>query len=208
MILMILNLELCMFLRIIFQLMRSSFRGMETWHSSSTILWNTHNLEICSGCLWNSFVYLGKEPNRNGDDPDLVWRIGKSGAVISGLMETLLNKGYRLYVDNWYTSQALFSYPHENNTAACETAQKNPIKFPRGFTEHRFQKTGEPFTEQTWSTLADRIRKATKSGSWKLYMITTALWEVSTEIITNNYNSVQKSMKWTKSHSTSLNKLS
>ena len=25
-----------------------------------------------SGYLWNSFVYLGKEPNRNGDDPDLV----------------------------------------------------------------------------------------------------------------------------------------
>jgi len=30
-----------------------------------------------SGYLWNSFVYLGKEPNRNGDDPDLVRRLGK-----------------------------------------------------------------------------------------------------------------------------------
>jgi len=25
-----------------------------------------------SGYLWNSFVYLGKEPNRNDDDPQLV----------------------------------------------------------------------------------------------------------------------------------------
>ena len=53
-----------------------------------------------SGYLWNSFVYLGKEPNRNYDDPQLVRRLGKSGAVIPRLMETLLNKGYRLYVDN------------------------------------------------------------------------------------------------------------
>ena len=73
-------------------------------------------------------------------------------------------------MDNWYTSQALISYLHENNTAACGTAQKNPTKLPRGFTdillaEHSFQKKNEPFTEQTWSTLGDRIRKATKSGS-------------------------------------------
>lgn len=51
-----------------------------------------------SGYLWNSFVYLGKEPSRNGDDPQPVRRLGKSGAVIPRLMETLLNKGYRLYV--------------------------------------------------------------------------------------------------------------
>lgn len=78
-----------------------------------------------SGYLWNCFVYLGKEPNRNGDDPDLVRRLGKSGAFIPRLMETLLNKGYRLYVDNWYTSQVLFNYLHENNTAACGTARYN-----------------------------------------------------------------------------------
>lgn len=74
-----------------------------------------------------------------------------------------------MYVDNWYTSQALFSYLHDNNTAACGTDQKNPIKLPRGFTdmllaEQSFKKNGEPFTEQTCSTLVDRIRKATKSG--------------------------------------------
>ena len=88
-----------------------------------------------SGYLWNSFVYLGKEPNRNGDDPDLVRRLGKSGAVIPRLMGTLLNKGYRLYVDNWYTSQVLFNYLHENNTAACGTARKNRIKLPKVFTD-------------------------------------------------------------------------
>ena len=87
------------------------------------------------GYLWNSFVYLGKEPNRNDDDPQLVQRLGKSGAVITRLMEALLNKGYRLYVDNWYTSQELFTYLLENGTAACGTARKKQIKLPRAFTE-------------------------------------------------------------------------
>ena len=58
-----------------------------------------------SGHLWNSFVCLSKEPNRDDADPNLVQRLGKSGAVIPRLMETLLNKRYKLYVDNWYTSQ-------------------------------------------------------------------------------------------------------
>lgn len=75
-----------------------------------------------SGYLWNSFVYLGKEPNRNDDDPQLVWRLGKNGAIIPRLMETLLNKSYMLYVDKWYTSQELFTYLHENATAACGNA--------------------------------------------------------------------------------------
>ena len=103
-----------------------------------------------SGYLWNSLVYLGKEPNKNDDDPQLVRRLGKSGAVIPRLMETLLNKGYRLYVDNWYTSQELFTYLHENGTAACGTVQKNQIKLPREFTEaplakweHSFRRNGD-----------------------------------------------------------------
>lgn len=40
---------------------------------------------------------------------DLVQRLGKSGAVISRLMGSRLNKGYRLYVDNWYTGQILWT---------------------------------------------------------------------------------------------------
>ena len=82
------------------------------------------SLSETSVYLGNSFVYLGKEPNWNGDDPDLVQRLGKSGAVIPKLMGTLLHKGYRLYEDNWYTSQVLFNYLHENNTAACGTAER------------------------------------------------------------------------------------
>ncbi len=65
-------------------------------------------------------------------------------------METLLNKGFRLYVDNWLTSQELFNYLRENNTVACGTACKTRIKLPREFKgaplekgEHSFQQNGD-----------------------------------------------------------------
>ena len=35
-----------------------------------------------SGYLWNSYVYLGKEPDDNLSDKALVQRLGKSGAVV------------------------------------------------------------------------------------------------------------------------------
>ena len=62
-----------------------------------------------TGYLWNSYVYLGKEPDAVATDMEMVRRLGKSGAVIPRLKEGLLRKGYKLYVDNWYTSQKLFS---------------------------------------------------------------------------------------------------
>ena len=176
-----------------------------------------------SGYLWNSFVYLGKEPNRNGDDPQLVRRLGKSGAVIPRLMETLLNKGYRLYVDNWYTSQELFTYLHENSTAACGTARKNRIKLPRAFTEaplakgeHSFRRNGDllavRFNDKKeiyfLSTIhkanmvntgrrdrqGNQIRKLQVIHDYNRYM---GGVDRNDEMIAN-YNSVRKSMKWTK----------
>ena len=60
-----------------------------------------------SGYLWNSYVYLGKEPEQHAGDRQLVNRLGVSGAVIPRLMEDLLGKGYHVYVDNWYTSKIL-----------------------------------------------------------------------------------------------------
>jgi len=36
-----------------------------------------------SGYLWNSYVYLGKEPDAHAADQQLVNRLGLSGAVLS-----------------------------------------------------------------------------------------------------------------------------
>ena len=87
-----------------------------------------------SGCLWNSNVYLGKAPDRHAADRQLVNRSGSSGAVVPRLMENLLDKGYHVDVDNRYTSEALFTYLSEHDTAACGIARKKQLELPATFT--------------------------------------------------------------------------
>ena len=68
-----------------------------------------------SGYMWNSFVYLGKEASEIvcESDENIVKQMGKSGAVVISLCQDLLGEGYKIYVDNWYTSEALFKYLYE-----------------------------------------------------------------------------------------------
>ena len=51
-----------------------------------------------SGYLWNSFVYLGKNGERDPEEKQLESRIGKSGAVVIVLIKELLGRGYNFYV--------------------------------------------------------------------------------------------------------------
>ena len=76
-----------------------------------------------SGYLWNSFVYIGKDPS--ADNNELEKELGKSGAVVPKLMQDLYGKGYHLYFNNWYTSEKLFDHLERNETAACGTARLN-----------------------------------------------------------------------------------
>ena len=46
------------------------------------------------------------------------------------LMEPLLEKGYHLYTDNWYSSITLFKYFYEHHTQACGTIRINRKGFP------------------------------------------------------------------------------
>ena len=46
-------------------------------------------------------------------------------------MEPLLEKGYHLYVDNWYSSITLFKYLFKYHTQACGTIRIKRRGFPR-----------------------------------------------------------------------------
>jgi len=50
--------------------------------------------------------------------------IGKSGNIVVQLLRPYLDKGHTVYVDNWYTSPALFIFLHKNGTNACGTVRK------------------------------------------------------------------------------------
>uniref|UniRef100_A0A3B5A841 PiggyBac transposable element-derived protein 4-like n=1 Tax=Stegastes partitus TaxID=144197 RepID=A0A3B5A841_9TELE len=77
-----------------------------------------------SGYTWDFFVYEGKnrEPSKNGWSYD---------SVVNLLNTNLLGTGYRLYVDNFYTSPALFRHLLKKNISACGTIRPTTQGFPR-----------------------------------------------------------------------------
>ena len=84
--------------------------GFKQYISSKRARFGIEMFSFCkmSGYLWNSFVYIGKEPSL--DREELEKEFGESGAVVPKLMQDLYGKGYQLFVDNWYTSEKLFKY--------------------------------------------------------------------------------------------------
>ena len=93
-----------------------------------------------TGYLWKSYVYLSKVPTAVATDMKMVRTLGKSGAVIPRIMEGLLGKGYKLFVDNWYTSEERYSFLYENRIASCGAARKNSLRLPVSITTPRLAK--------------------------------------------------------------------
>ena len=71
--------------------------------------------------MWNSFAYLGKNTGNDNENRELKNRIGKKGVIVMMLAKYLFGLGHILYVDNWYTTEALFNYFYENQTCATGT---------------------------------------------------------------------------------------
>ena len=113
--------------------MKSFYFGKVACHSNSIYIPSKRaRFGIKSGYLWNSFVYLGKD-YLNKDQNELralKKQVGKTGTIVIYLMEDLLGFGFKLYVDNWHTSEALFRYLYEN-----QTCQKNHLQIYTKFTE-------------------------------------------------------------------------
>ncbi|XP_071996640.1 piggyBac transposable element-derived protein 4-like [Engystomops pustulosus] len=67
-------------------------------------------------------VYEGKD--RDINPPGCPSDIGCSGKIVWDLMRPLLNKGYHLYTNNFYTSVPLYKHLHSAATGACGTIRK------------------------------------------------------------------------------------
>lgn len=86
-----------------------------------------------TGYVLNFIIYAGSTTEIVDNNPEL----GKSGQIVLTLMETYLNKGHSLYIDNWYTSPLLFV--HKQKTNACGTIKKNR-KFMPDFPSQKIKK--------------------------------------------------------------------
>ncbi|XP_068754290.1 piggyBac transposable element-derived protein 4-like [Montipora capricornis] len=79
--------------------------------------------ESTSGYVLNSKIYTGKENNEVQKD------LGRK-AVMS-VMQPYLDKGFYAFMDNYYTSVALFEELEERKTLACGTVRSNRVALPR-----------------------------------------------------------------------------
>ena len=78
--------------------------------------------ESTSGYVLGSKVYTGKEANVVQKD------LGKRAVML--LMEPFLDKGYYVFMDNYYTSVGLFEELEGRKTLACGTVRSNRLGLP------------------------------------------------------------------------------
>ncbi|KAK6178647.1 hypothetical protein SNE40_011175 [Patella caerulea] len=90
-----------------------------------------------AGYTCNLKIYTGQD--RTNEDP-------ASTAVVLELNHHLLNKGYNIFIDNWYSSPDLFIRLHQAKTNVCGTVRSNrkgmpvelrTVKLRKGEVEYR-----------------------------------------------------------------------
>ena len=85
--------------------------------------------ETDTGYVWDLFVYTGKQTKYDfeieGLSDEKVKTLTKPTKIVLRLMQSLLNKGYTLGIDNFYTSPELFEILLDNETDAIGTVRSN-----------------------------------------------------------------------------------
>ncbi|XP_039602150.1 piggyBac transposable element-derived protein 4-like [Polypterus senegalus] len=83
-----------------------------------------------SGYIYRFRVYTGKEDPMSSISavlPDECKDFGLSEKIVVYLALPLLDNGYTIWMDNWYSSCRLFHYLHHRKTTACGTIRSNRV---------------------------------------------------------------------------------
>ncbi|XP_041984607.1 piggyBac transposable element-derived protein 4-like isoform X2 [Aricia agestis] len=83
--------------------------------------------ESTTGYLWSFIVYTGKQ---SATDLEQAPGVLESTAVVKKLIGPVLNKGYRLFMDNWYTSPLLARFLKLNGTDCVGTLRSSHRDVP------------------------------------------------------------------------------
>jgi len=97
--------------------------------------------ESSTGYTYRFHVYVGKDDSFTlpccPGIPALPSDFGSTEQIVWYLMLPLLGKGYRLYVDNFYTSIRLFQTLFLQKTPACGTIRSNRKEFPKQLVQQK-----------------------------------------------------------------------
>ena len=109
--------------------------------------------ESSTGYIWNSIIYTGKGTKFNPRYSDY----GIATSSVLTLLDPLLNQGYCLTTDNFYTSPELYDVLLQNRTDAYGTVRPNRRDMPSFFAKKKL-KTGEMVAWQKGKMMAMRWR--------------------------------------------------
>lgn len=90
--------------------------------------------EANTGFCYGFKIYTGQDKILRNDSA--------SENVVMELSKSIMNKGYTLFLDNWYSSPNLFLKLHQKKTNVIGTVCKNRKNMPHGIDKH-ILKTGE-----------------------------------------------------------------
>ncbi|XP_030638827.1 piggyBac transposable element-derived protein 4-like [Chanos chanos] len=82
--------------------------------------------DVLTGYVQDLIVYTGSSTDILPFDG-----AGMSGAVVLTLLQPYLNKGHPVFMDNWYSSPALFQCLLDNQTGACGTVRPTRKGIPQ-----------------------------------------------------------------------------
>ncbi|XP_068119862.1 piggyBac transposable element-derived protein 4-like [Hyperolius riggenbachi] len=109
--------------------------------------------EASTGYIWNSILYTGKGTQFN----PAFSSYGVATSSVLSLVEPLLNKGYCVITDNFYSSPELFEILIRNKIDAYGTVRPNRREMPTAFAKQKL-KSGDIVAWQKGKMLALRWR--------------------------------------------------
>lgn len=90
--------------------------------------------ESDSGYCLNFKIYTGHDKISNDID------VNVSESVVRDLSKLIINQGYTMYLDNWYSSPSVFEYLLQNNTNAIGTVRSNRKNMPKDLASLKLKK--------------------------------------------------------------------
>ena len=113
--------------------------GWKVFIPSKRARFGIKSFELCeakSGYVWNFLVYVGKETVFDESLKDEAY----GSKVVLELMSPLLNQGYMITMDNWFSSPDLFEKLCKNETDAIGTLRQNRKGVPAEIKQAKLKK--------------------------------------------------------------------